>query len=86
MTAQPTERAVGAPQKVPASSIATLLTPKEVAQIWRVSELLPRQGAHAWRRAALYQESPFHSIQRGGPAAVDESSSAIVDERAVKGG
>ena len=38
MTAQPTERAVGAPQKVPASSIATLLTPKEVAQIWRVSE------------------------------------------------
>jgi predicted DNA-binding transcriptional regulator AlpA len=38
MTAQPTERAAGALQKVPTSSIATLLTPKEAAQIWRVSE------------------------------------------------
>ena len=57
-----------------------LLTPTETAKTPAGQPFLAGQGAHARGRSALHQDRSFHSIQRIGAAAVDESASATVDQ------
>ena len=84
MPSQSTERSASAPYGVAAAPLVKLLTAKEAAQILRVSESFLAKARMRGDGAALHKGRPLHSIQPGSAAAVDESSPAIVDQRAVK--
>ena len=70
-------------RQVPPAAIK-LLTPKEAAQLLKISEFLAGEGPDAGRRPPVHQGWSRHSLQRDGTLAVDASAPALVHQRTVK--
>jgi hypothetical protein len=78
MTAQPSP---GLPKPGSLNPLTVvLLTPTETAKRLQVSLSWLAKARMRRGRSALHQDRSFHSIQRIGAAALDESASAIVDQ------